>query len=314
MFGKVIAELLKNRGDLVFLVADSGRACGFDGALVNSGQFIDCGIAEQNMTSIAAGLARCGKRPIMCAFAPFAAERCFEQIRVDVAYSNLNVIIVGCEGGVGLGTQGVTHFGWEDIALMRSLPNMKILCPADNVELIKCLDAALTDEGPVYIRLNGGIPEPIYDKDYDFTLGKGIVHCRGTDASIVVSGPLLYLALQASEILKCKGISCGVVDMHTIKPIDEELIAELGRTTPIILSVEEHTVINGLGSAIADVLSVKGCGGRLVKLGLPDKYPATVSTFKTMLSDYGFTTENIVSVVEEALQSENIIGIRTVLS
>ncbi|MDD5017540.1 MAG: transketolase C-terminal domain-containing protein [Eubacteriales bacterium] len=301
MFGELVRNLVKERNDVILVVADSGRACRCDGFEECPNQFIDCGIAEQNMVGVAAGLAHCGKKPITFGFAPFASERGFEQIRIDVAYSNLNVIIVGSEGGVGMGTQGVTHFGWEDVAVMRSLPNMTVLCPADHAELIKCLEASLNLNGPVYIRMNGGIPKPVYREDYDFKVGKGILHKKGKDINIIATGPLVSKALEAADILDAEGIFAGVVDMHTIKPLDEKLIFELAGEARLMLTIEEHSVVNGLGTAVADVLSTSGSGCRLIKMGFPDQYPHTVSPYDVMMSDYGLTAENLVVTIKEGL-------------
>lgn len=301
MFGAIMTELVKTRSDVVLVVADSGQACRLSGFKGHPLRFIDCGIAEQNMVGVAAGLARCGKRPFTFAFAPFASERCFEQIRVDVAYGNLNVIIVGSEGGVGMGTQGVTHFGWEDIGVMRSLPNMTLLCPADNAEFVKCMLAALERGGPTYIRLNGGVPKPIYLEDYDFRIGKGIVHRTGTMVNIVATGGPVALALEAARELEAAGVSCGVVDLHTLKPFDDELVRDLARKAPLLVTVEEHSVVNGLGTAVADALAQAGLGCRLVKLGLPDQYPATVSPYPEMMEEYGLTTAGLVATVKAAL-------------
>ena len=304
MFGHIMKELVKDREDVVLVVADSGLACRVSGFEGRPHQFIDCGISEQNMVGVAAGLARCGKKPVTFAFAPFASERCFEQIRVDVAYSKLNVIIVGSEGGVGLGTQGVTHYGWEDVAVMRSLPGMTVLCPADNAELIKCMQAALELDGPVYIRLNGGFPTPVYLQDYDFTVGKGIVHKAGGDVSIIATGPPVSMALEAAELLEKEGISCGVADMHTIKPLDESLVLCMAGQAPRMITIEEHSVVNGLGSAVADVLAAGGLGCRLVKMGLPDQYPAAVSPYEDMMRDFGLTVDKLCATIRQSLKEK----------
>lgn len=302
MFGRVMTELARERRDVVLVLADSGQACRVGGFKDQPDQYVDCGIAEQNMIGVAAGLARCGKRPVAFAFAPFASERCFEQIRVDLAYSKLGVVVVGSEGGVGMGTQGVTHFGWEDVAAMRSLPNMTVLCPADNAELVKCLMAAIDLGGPVYLRLNGGVPKPVYREDYEFRVGKGILHKRGVDINIVATGTPVSMALEAAQNLASEGISCGVVDMHTIKPLDEDLVLDLARSTPCLLTIEEHSLVNGLGTAIADVLATSGAGCRLVKMGLPDHYPSTVSPYSEMMREYGLTLDNLVATVRRAVK------------
>ncbi len=299
MFGLAIKELVKQHSDIMLVVADSGRVCRIDGFPDQPNQYVDCGIAEQNMIGVAAGLARCGKIPFVFAFAPFACERCFEQIRIDAAYSKLRIIIVGSEGGVGMGTQGVTHFGWEDMAVMRSLPNMTVLCPADNAELVKCMLAAIDRDGPTYIRLSGGKSSPVYREEYDFRIGKAVVHKIGDAVNIIAAGAPVAAALAAARQLEAENISCGVTDMHSLKPLDEETVLMLAQKAPCLVTMEEHSVVNGLGSAVADVLAAAGSGCRLVKMGLPDSYPGTVSPYSDMMKDYGLTVENLVAVARE---------------
>lgn len=301
MFGRIIKELAKTRPEIMLVVADSARACGLAGGFPDApAQFIDCGIAEQNMIGVAAGLARCGKRPVVFAFAPFTSERGFEQIRVDIAYSNLPVVLIGSEGGVGMGTQGVTHFGWEDVAVMRSLPNMTVICPADNAELVKCMHAALAADGPVYVRMNGGVPKPVYQEDYTFEVGKAITLRRGDAATIIATGTPVATALAAAEALGRDGIDCEVVNMHTVKPLDEDAVLAATRRAPAIVTIEEHSVVNGLGSAVADVLAASGLGCRLIKMGLPDAYPATVSPYPDLLKRYGLTADDVAATVRNA--------------
>lgn len=304
MFGRVIEELAEKNEDIVLVVADSGRACRCDGFKQCPDQFVDCGIAEQNMTGVAAGLARSGKRPVTFAFAPFVSERCFEQIRLDVAYSELDIVIVGSEGGVGMGTQGVTHYGWEDIAAMSSLPGMKVLCPADHISMIRLLEQAFEGKGPVYLRLNGGIPEPLYDAEQSFEHKKAILHSEGKDVNFIVTGPLVGEALKARQQLEDEGISAGVVDMFSVKPIDKELILRLAEHSKVLITIEEHSVVNGMGSMAANVMAEKGCSCRLIKLGLPDEYPHRVSPYEDMLKDYGLIKENFVATAREALNKK----------
>lgn len=308
MFGKVIKELAEKNEDIVLVVADSGRACRCDGFERCPAQFVDCGIAEQNMTGVAAGLARSGKKPVTFAFAPFASERCFEQVRLDIAYSGLKIVVVGSEGGVGMGTQGVTHFGWEDIAVMSSLPGMTVLCPSDHVAMIRLLERALESDGPVYLRLNGGVPGRIYDEGETFASGRSVVHREGTDVNFLVTGPLLSEALKASVQLETEGISAGVVDMFSIKPIDEAVIMRLAAKSKMLITVEEHSIVNGMGSMAANVLAEAGSGCRLVKLGLPDEYPHTVSPYKYMLQEYRLTKEDFVSEARKVLKIRELVG------
>lgn len=299
MFGRIIQELAEKNEDIVFVVSDSGRACRCSGFERCPDQFVDCGIAEQNMTGVAAGLARGGKKPVTFAFSPFASERCFEQIRVDVAYSELDVVVVGSEGGIGMGTQGVTHFGWEDIAVMSSLPGMTIFCPADHMAMISLLERALEMKGPVYLRLNGGIPERIYQSREPLEQGGAVVYGIGTDVNFLVSGPLLWEALKARKQLEEEGISAGVADMFQIKPMDEALVLELAAASKALITIEEHTVVNGMGSMAANILAAHGCGCRLEKIGLPDAYPHTVSPYRDMLKEYHFTAEDFAAAARK---------------
>lgn len=304
MFGRVMKELAEKNQEIVLVVADSGRACRCDGFEACPDQFVDCGIAEQNMTGVAAGLARCGKRPVTFAFAPFASERCFEQIRLDVAYSQLDIVIVGSEGGVGMGTQGVTHFGWEDMAVMASLPGMKVVCPSDHVSMVRLLEQALEERGPVYLRLNGGIPEPIYPVDQCFDNRGSILHSEGKDVNFIVTGPLVGEALKAREELEREGISAGVADMFSVKPVDEELILSLAGRAGVLITIEEHSVVNGMGSMVANVMAENECACRLVKLGLPDAYPHRVSPYGDMLRQYGLTKEAFAAAARKALNKK----------
>ena len=301
MFGNIIRELAEKNKEVVFVVADSGRACRCDGFDKCPEQFVDCGIAEQNMTGVAAGLARGGKKPVTFAFSPFASERCFEQIRVDVAYSELDMVIVGSEGGIGMGTQGVTHFGWEDIAVMSSLPGMKVFCPADHVAMISLLERALETKGPVYLRLNGGVPEKIYHDREPFEKGGAVVHEKGTDVNFIVSGPLLSEVQKAQRQLKEEGFSVGVADMFCIKPMDENVVLDFADASKALITVEEHTVVNGMGSMAANILAAHGCRCRLEKIGLPDEYPHTVSPYKDMLEEYHFTARDFVAAAKRVM-------------
>ncbi len=300
-FGLMIAQLLQERQDVVFVVADSARACRLKCPEEVADRVVECGIAEQNMIGVAAGLARTGKKPIAFAFAPFSCERCFEQIRLDVAYSNLNVIVVGSEGGVGMGTQGVTHYGWEDLAVMRSLPGMTVMDPADHVEMYQCLYKALELNGPVYIRLSGGIPRNVYQQESVLEMGRAHVLRDGKDACIMAVGTMVSVALEAAAMLEKQGYQAGVADMWSIKPLDEELVRQCARDHKTIVTLEEHTVINGLGSAVADVLAQTGNAPAMLKLGLPDAYPHSVSPYPVMLQDYGLTAEQVAQRVAQTL-------------
>ncbi|MDY3250143.1 MAG: transketolase C-terminal domain-containing protein [Candidatus Choladocola sp.] len=304
MFGKVIKELAEKNSDIFLVLADSGRACRVDGFEKCPDQFIDCGIAEQDMIGVAAGLAHCGKKPVAFAFAPFASERCFEQVRLDVAYAQTNVVIVGSEGGVSMGTQGVTHFGFDDIGAISSLPGMTVICPADHISMIKCLEMAIEYDKPVYLRLNGGIPETIYGEKDDFCIGGSVIHGIGSDANILAAGPIVNTACKVADSLKREGYSIGVVDMYSLKPIDVKAVEEVCKAAHLVVSLEEHNITNGLGSMIASEIACQGLGNRLLKLGLPDEYPHTVSPYQIMMEDYGLTESGIAETLRRELRQE----------
>lgn len=304
MFGKTVTALAKENPDVMLLVADSARMCNGDFFQKECPeQYVECGIAEQNLIGVAAGLAHCKKRPFAFAFSPFVTERCFEQIKVDIAYIGLPVVLVGADGGFSKATLGVTHYGLEDCALIRSLPNFTIFSPADNTELVKCMEAALALNGPAYIRLTGGAGKPasIYRKDYDFVPGKGVLLREGKDLYLVGSGTILADALQAAERLEAQGISAGVVDMHTVKPLDREMV-KLTAATGLVVGLEEHNILGGLCSAIAEVIACEGLDCRLARVGVPDEYPSHVSPYAQMAEQYGLTVEGIVSAVMNALK------------
>ena len=221
-------------------------------------RFFDCGIAEGNMVGIAAGLATTGKIPFCSTFAMFAAGRAFEQVRNSVGYPHLNVKIAATHAGISVGEDGATHQCNEDIALMRTIPGMVVLNPADDVEARAAVKAAAEYEGPVYLRF-GGLAVPVFNDEanYKFEIGKGILLREGTDLTIVATGLCVNSALEAAEKLAAEGISAEVINIHTIKPLDEEIILESAKKTGKVVTAEEHSVIGGLGSAVCDVLSEK---------------------------------------------------------
>ena len=258
-YGKTLVELGREHEDLVVLDADLAEA-------TKTGMFkkefperhIDCGIAECDMAGIGAGLAATGKVPFISSFAMFASGRAFEQIRNSIAYPHLNVKIGATHGGISVGEDGATHQCNEDFALMRSLPGMTVFCPSDDVEACAAVKAAYAHEGPVYLRF-GRLAVPVINDspDYRFELGKGIVLREGTDVTIIATGLCVNSALEAAELLEKDGISAHVVNIHTLKPLDEELVVEAAKKTGKVVTVEEHSIIGGLGSAVCECLSEK---------------------------------------------------------
>ncbi|MBU0759838.1 MAG: transketolase family protein [Candidatus Omnitrophica bacterium] len=255
-FGEGVVELGAKRQDIVVLSADltdSTRAGWFKKKFPE--RFFSMGVSEQDMISTAAGFALAGKRPFACTFGVFAAGRAWDQIRVSVAYMNLNVVIIGTHGGISVGPDGPTHQAIEEITLMRALPNMTVLVPCDAIEAKKATIASASHNGPVYIRLGRSGAPVITKPDDSFTMGRANVLKQGKDVAIIACGCEVYEALLAHDILKKEGIESRIVNLHTIKPIDEELIIKAARDTGAIVTAEEHTVMGGMGSAVSEVLS-----------------------------------------------------------
>lgn len=266
-------------------------------------RFIDVGVAESNMVGISAGLALCGKIPFAATIATFASMRCYEQIRTDVCYQNLNVKIVGVGGGLKYGALGATHHAIEDIAIMRALPNMTIVAPADTLEARKATIALAKHEGPAYLRL-GRTGEPdVYRGDYDFQIGKAVTLRAGDDISIISMGLILPNVLKAEEKLQERGIKARVINMHTIKPIDKESILKAGRDTGAIISVEEHNIIGGLGSAIAEILAEEQLAVPFRRIGLRDIFSG-VGTQEQLWEKYGMGVPHITNAAEELFRSK----------
>lgn len=301
-YGKALAELSAKYENLVVLDADLAAATKtgtFKKACPE--RFIDCGIAEANMMGVAAGLAATGKIPFASSFAMFAAGRAYEIIRNSIGYPHLNVKIGATHAGISVGEDGATHQCCEDIALMRTIPGMVIINPADDIEAKAAVEAAINHNGPVYLRF-GRLAAPVFNNPdtYKFELGKGIVLREGTDLTIVASGLMVYEAVKAAEALAADGISARVVNIHTIKPLDKELIEKCAKETGVIVTVEEHNVIGGLGEAVCEAV----CSSTpvpVVKIGVEDRFgysgPAAV-----LLEQFGLCASNIEAKAKEALK------------
>ncbi len=283
---------------VVYVVADLGRA--MQGQVFYEkypDRYVQVGIAEQNLIGVSAGLWASGLIPFATTFAPFATLRCLEQIRVDCAYANANVKILGTESGVSMGHLGVTHLGWEDLGVMRPISGLTIISPADGVELYKSILAAKDYDGSVYIRVPGGKMLPqVYAEEYDFCIGKSILMCDGSDVSIIATGSAVKPSLLAAQKLREMGVHAAVINMHTIKPLDDEAVRCAVNKTRRVVSVEEHSITGGLGTAVAEVLAEYGAG-KLLRIGLPDAYPSTVSPYQAMLTRYKLTVDGIVDSI-----------------
>lgn len=276
-FGEVLVDLGRKNSKIVVLDADlseSTRTIMFKREFPE--RFFDCGIAECNMIGVGAGLATCGKIPFVASFAVFSVARAFEQIRNSVAYSNLNVKIVGSHSGLSAGQDGATHQSFEDLSLMRSLPNMTVVCPCDHFETMAAVSAIVDMKGPVYLRLSKLEVGLVYDVSYleNFRLGKGVILKNGTDLILVATGIMVFTAMDVAKLLQQSGLSVGVVNIHTLKPFDEELILQLAYRTKLIVCLEEHSVIGGLGDAVCGAVCSAGILSRLIikKIGLNDEF------------------------------------------
>ena len=272
-YGNTLVELGKEHDNLVVLDADlagATKTAVFKKAFPE--RHIDCGIAEGNMAGIAAGLATCGKVPFMSSFAMFAAGRAFEQVRNSIGYPHLNVKIGATHAGISVGEDGATHQCNEDIALMRTIPGMVVINPCDDVEARAAVRAAYEYEGPVYLRF-GRLAIPVINDEatYKFEIGKGIVLKEGKDVTIIATGLCVNEALEAAKMLAADGIDAEVINIHTIKPLDEDLVVASAQKTGKVVTVEEHSVIGGLGSAVCDALSEKA-PTKVMKIGVYDRF------------------------------------------
>ena len=265
-------------------------------------RFFDCGIAEGNMMCVAAGIAATGKPVFASSFAMFAAGRAFEQVRNCIGYPHLNVKIGATHAGITVGEDGATHQCNEDIALMRTIPGMVVVSPADATEAYAAVEAALNYEGPMYLRFGRfAVPDLTSEllPDYKFELGKGVVYREGKDVTIVANGYMVHLALEASDMLKAEGIDAGVINIHTIKPLDSQLIVDAARKSGAVVTAEEHNVIGGLGSAVCDVLSAE-CPVPVLKVGVEDQYGRS-GKVPELLELYGLTAANIANKARKAV-------------
>ena len=297
-YGNALAELGTEHEDVVVLDADLAAATKtgvFKKA--HPDRFIDCGIAECNMMGVAAGLAATGKVPFASSFAMFAAGRAFEQVRNSIGYPHLNVKIGATHAGISVGEDGATHQCNEDIALMRTIPGMVVINPSDDVEARAAVRAAYEHEGPVYMRF-GRLAVPVINDrpDYKFELGKGVVLREGKDLTIIATGLPVSNCLEAAEKLAADGIDAKVINIHTIKPLDEDLVVAAAKETGKVVTVEEHSVIGGLGSAVCDVLSEKA-PTKVMKIGINDTFGESGSALE-LLKKYGLDTDSIYEKIK----------------
>ncbi len=299
-FGRALADLGDKNMDIVVLDSDLGGSTKTsDFAKGHPERFFQCGIAEQNMMGTAAGLAVSGKKVFASTFAVFATGRCWDQIRQSIAYPNLDVKIVATHCGISVGGDGASHQALEDVSLMRSLPNMTVICPADANEAYKATVAMAEHFGPCYMRMGRADFPAITGEDDDFTIGKATVLKKGKDVTLVGSGQMVSVCLDAADMLKDDGISAEVINMSTVKPLDADTLLESADRTRCVVTAEEHSIIGGLGSAVAECLSENG-NQPLIRVGVRDSFGESGEPNELMIK-YGLTKEDIVFAARKAI-------------
>jgi len=297
-FGVIALELAQSIDDLIIVTSDVSTSAGLDRFKSKFPEkYLDVGIAEQNLIGIAAGLASEKYKVITTTFAPFQTFRCCEQIKVNLGYMKHQVCMVGLASGVVLGTLGYTHCCIEDIAIMRSIPNITVLSPADCGETAKALLAAVKHDKSVYIRLTGGSKAPmVYTEDYEFVIGQAVTFSRGKDVTVIATGPMVHESIGAIELLRENGVDAGLVNMHTIKPLDEKVIKAASEESRLLVTVEEHSIVGGLGSAVAETLARLNGRSPLLTLGLPDHYEYS-GEYRDILEMSGLISKEISNSV-----------------
>ena len=300
-FGEAIGELGKENRDILVVDIDIGKSCktgDFRKQLPD--QYLNVGIAEQNGAGLAAGLATCGKIPFVVTYAAFGSMRICEMIRQEIAYPNLNVKIACSHGGLTPANDGASHQAIEDMGILRTIPNMTVIMPADYASAKALVKAAAKYSGPVYLRFTRDAVPVIYDESEEFEIGKAKVLRDGNDVSLIANGDTVCIALRAAELLGAKGISAKVLDMHTIKPLDIDAVCSCIDQTGKIVTVEDHNILNGLGSAVAEVIAE--CGkGKLKRVGVQDQFGQS-APYERLLEMNGITAENVAAQAEALLK------------
>mgnify|MGYP006137063125 FL=1 len=305
-FGIAALELAKEIDNLMVLTCDVSTSAGLDRYRKTCPEkYLDLGIAEQNMIGVAAGLSSEGYNVVTTTFAPFQTIRCCEQIKVNIGYMKQKVCMVGIASGLVLGNLGFTHCCIEDIGILRTIPGITIISPADSLETIKALESAVRSKNSSYIRLTGASNNPVvYKEDYNFEIGKSVKLKEGKDITIFCAGAMVYNSLQAADKLKDNGISCSVINMHTIKPIDKNSINNACKNSKLIVSVEEHNIIGGLGSSIAEHLATVEKSPNLLIIGINDIY-SKGGSYNFLKEKHGLSPDKIVNNIIKNLKQSN---------
>ncbi len=298
---EVLMEKVKEDKDIVVLCSDSrGSASLKPFAEAYPEQFVEVGIAEQNLVSISAGLAKCGKKPFAASPACFLSTRSYEQAKVDCAYSNTNVTLIGISGGISYGALGMSHHSAQDIAAMSAIPNMRVYLPSDRFQTAKLIEALLEDEKPAYLRVGRNAVEDIYsEEECPFEMDKATVLSEGNDVAIIACGEMVKPAVDAAAALKEQGIGASVLDMYCVKPLDKEAVKKAAQNAKVVVTAEEHAPFGGLGSMVSQVVSAE-CPSRVINLALPDA-PVITGESKEVFDYYGLNAEGIVKAVKENL-------------
>jgi len=301
-FGTIMDEYADEMDRLFVMSGDLASSSGLDRFVRNHPEkFLSAGIAEQNMVGIASGLAANGYKPFITSFSPFITGRVYDQVRMHLGYMHHDVKLVGLAAGIGVGIQGNSHFGLDDVALMRAIPGMTIVEPADCTEVVKAVRAVYEYDGPVYLRLIGEAGAPVVNTaDYDYEIGKAITMREGADVAIVASGTMVYQSLQAAKLLAEKGIECKVINMHTIKPLDTEALGAIANYN-LVVAIQEANVIGGLGSAVAEYFVQQSRAPQMMILGVNDCFPEA-GKYKYMLAELGLDAEHIAEKIEAKLK------------
>lgn len=303
IYGKVLCEMGERYPDIVALSADLAKSTkiGMFGEKFPD-RFFNVGIAEQNMFGVASGMAKMGFVPFVSTFAIFTSMRGLDQVHTDICYQNLNVKIIATHAGLSFGQAGTTHHCTEDLSIMRAMANCKVIVPADGMETANAVQAAYETPGPVYIRINRGFDQKFYEStDYDFKIGKAVQVAEGTDLTIIACGSCVYQAAEAAKILNSvDGIKARVLNMHTIKPIDQEAILKAVQETRRILTVEDHNVVGGLGSAVAEVIALNGKACAFERAGIPDTF-SIIGLHEDLMAYYKIDTNGILEAVRKLI-------------